>query len=289
MQSEKSVSSQNWDVVIEPTTGLFDINFRELWQYRDLLSIFIKREIVSYYKQTILGPLWFFIQPLLTTIIYTLVFSRIAGIETWGIPPILFYLSGIVLWNYFADCLNATAGTFTANAAIFGKVYFPRLIVPLSKIISNLIKFLIQFFLLLIIYIWYCVRGDVSVPSNVAILALPIMLIIMAGLGLGAGMIVTSLTTKYRDLTFLLSFGVQLFMYASPVIYSLKTLEGSRFYDFIYYNPITSVIELFRYSLFGIGEHSVSLLIYTGIFMCVLLFLGILIFNKTEKLFTDTV
>jgi lipopolysaccharide transport system permease protein len=278
-----------WDFVIEPNPGLFKIHFKEIWNYRDLLGIFIKREIVSYYKQTILGPLWFFIQPMLTTAMYVIVFSKIANLSTDGVPPVLFYLSGIVMWNYFADCLNSTAVTFTTNAAIFGKVYFPRIIVPVSKITSNLLKYFIQLGLFIVIYLYYIISGKFASHINFQLVTLPWLLLIMAILSLGLGMIISSLTTKYRDLVFLLTFGIQLFMYATPVIYSLESVKGFAFYHLIAYNPISAVIESFRSCMLGTGTIDYQMLGYATLVSFFIFLIGIIIFNKTEKDFADTI
>jgi lipopolysaccharide transport system permease protein len=277
-----------WDLVIEPKSSLFDIRWREIWKFRDLLRMFVKREIVQFYKQTILGPLWFFIQPVLTTIIYMVVFGNIAKLSTDGKPAILFYLSGIVLWNYFADVLNNTAATFRENAQLFGKVYFPRIIAPASKAISNLIKLGIQLSLFAAIYIYMIISGKMEVMLSWSILLLPLLIIILFNLGLGLGMIVTSMTAKYKDLIFLITFGVQLLMYATPVIYSLKTIENTVYYPFIAYNPLSPVIELFRNSLLG-GTIDLWMLLYSFLISGIVFLVGLLVFNKTEKTFIDTV
>lgn len=279
---------EDWDLVIKAKTSYLDIDFKEIWRYRDLLSIFIKREIVSFYKQTILGPLWFFIQPLMTTLVFVVVFGNIANIPTDGKPQILFYLSGIVLWNYFADALTSTASTFTANAAIFGKVYFPRIIMPLSKVLSNLLKFAIQFTLLIAIYAYLVLAGKMEFSVEISILLLPLLLVIMVNLGLGLGMIVSSMTTKYKDLIFLITFGVQLLMYATPVIYSLETIKNSKYYNIIAYNPLSPVIEIFKNSLLG-GDINYGMLLYSLVSSTGILILGFIIFNHTEKTFIDTV
>jgi lipopolysaccharide transport system permease protein len=250
--------------------------------------MFVKREIVQFYKQTILGPLWFFIQPVLTTIIYMVVFGNIAKLSTDGKPAILFYLSGIVLWNYFADVLNNTAATFRENAQLFGKVYFPRIIAPASKAISNLIKLGIQLSLFAAIYIYMIISGKMEVMLSWSLLMLPLLIIILFNLGLGLGMIVTSMTAKYKDLIFLITFGVQLLMYATPVIYSLKTIENTVYYPFIAYNPLSPVIELFRNSLLG-GTIDLWMLLYSFLISGIVFLVGLLVFNKTEKTFIDTV
>lgn len=272
---------------ITPNNRLLNFNIRELFAYKDLIVMYVKRDVVTFYKQTILGPLWFVIQPILTTIMFMFVFGRLAGISTDGIPGPLFYFSGIILWNYFADCLNRTSGTFTSNQAVFGKVYFPRLVAPISVVISNLVKFFIQFAIFLIIYIVYAVQGLGVAPNWYAFL-FPLLVVISAGLALGFGIIFSSMTTKYRDLTFLLQFGVQLWMYASPVIYPLNTLPVEKRWIFEL-NPMTSIIETFKYGAIGNGVFSWEWLAYSFGFMVVVLLLGIIIFNKVEKDFMDTV
>jgi lipopolysaccharide transport system permease protein len=281
-------SEDYWDLVIEPRSSLFQIDLKEIWKFRDLLRMFVKREIVQFYKQTILGPLWFFIQPLLTTIVYMIIFGQIAKLSTDGKPQILFYLSGVVLWNYFADVLNNTAATFRENAQLFGKVYFPRIIAPAAKAISNLLKLLIQLGLFFAIYIYMVVTGQFEFSISWTIFLLPFLILILFNLGMGLGMIVTSMTAKYKDLIFLITFGVQLLMYATPVIYSLQTIEGTRYYPFIAYNPLSPVIEIFRNSLLG-GNIDFTMLGYSLISSLVVFILGLLIFNKTEKTFIDTI
>jgi lipopolysaccharide transport system permease protein len=279
----------NWDLEIAPQSSLLDLQLGQLWKYRDLLLLFVRRDFVANYKQTILGPLWFFIQPLLTTITFTIIFGNIAGIPTDGLPPMLFYLAGTTAWNYFSETLTSTADTFTANANIFGKVYFPRLIMPLSKVLSGLIKFGIQFMLFLGLMSYFMVAGAAVKPDLVLILLwTPILSCIMAGLGLGFGIIFSSLTTKYRDLRFLLTFGVQLLMYATPVIYPIsKVPEAYRW--IVYANPMSSIVELFRNIYLGAGTYNPGSIIYSALFMFVLLLIGTLIFNKVEKGFMDTV
>ena len=272
---------------ITPNNKLLSFNFRELVSYKDLIAMYVKRDIVTMYKQTILGPLWFVIQPILTTVMFMFVFGNLAGISTDGIPGPLFYFSGIILWNYFADCLNKTSGTFTANQGVFGKVYFPRLVVPISVTMSNLVKFFIQFAIFLVIYIVYVFKGVGIVPNWYAFL-FPLLVVMCAGLALGFGIIFSSLTTKYRDLTFLLQFGVQLWMYATPVIYPLSTMAEDNRWIF-QLNPMTSIVETFKYGAIGNGVFSWGWLAYSFGFMVVLLLLGIVIFNKVEKDFMDTV
>lgn len=278
---------EHWDLVIRPKRHLLDVNLRELWDYRDLALLFVQRDLVTVYKQTILGPLWFVVQPILTTLVFAVVFGNIAQISTDGLPAILFYLSGIVLWNYFSESLTRTSSTFTANAHIFGKVYFPRLVVPLSIVISNLIKFLIQFGLFLLIWLWYWTTTD-SVHPNGWILANGYCLLLMAGLGLGFGILFSSLTTKYRDLTFLLTFGIQLGMYATPIIYPMSSLS-ERYRAILWWNPLSHIIETFKYGFLGAGEADALGLAYATLFTLLVLALGVVVFNRTEQTFMDTV
>lgn len=281
------IESRKWDFVIKPQTNIFEVDITEIWRYRDLLMMFVKRDIVTFYKQTILGPLWFFIQPLLTTLIFMVVFGRLAGISTNGLPQGLFYMAGIICWNYFSDCLTRTSTTFKENQQIFGKVYFPRMVVPLSIIVSNLVRFGIQFMLFILFYIYYLIKG-VSIQPNSGVLLFPLLILIIAGLALGFGMIITALTTKYKDLVFLVQFGVQLWMYATPVIYPLSaTPEKYRW--LILANPMTSVVETFKYGFLNQQSFDVMNLLYSFVFMIVVLSLGILIFNKVEKGFMDTI
>ena len=280
---------EHWTEVIEPRNRLLDLRLKDVWRYRDLLLLMVRRDIVSNYKQTILGPLWFFLQPLLTTLTFMLVFWKIAGISTDNIPPMVFYLSGITLWNYFAECLNKTATVFKDNASIFGKVYFPRLVMPLAIVISNLVKMGIQLLLFLGVWVYYFFFQETSIHPNWAILLTPVLIIMLGGLGLGFGMIISALTTKYRDLIFLLTFGVQLLMYATPVIYSMKTIEQSSFKWLIAANPMSSVIESFRYGFLGKRLFNWDSLVYSACFTIVVILLGTIIFNKVEKSFTDTV
>lgn len=282
-----NLREENWDIVIQPSVGLFDVNFKEIWKYRDLLFLLVRRDFVSVYKQTVLGPLWFFIQPIFTTIIFTVVFGRVAKISTDGLPPILFYMAGITMWNYFADCLNKTSNTFTQNATIFGKVYFPRVIVPMSIVVSNLIKFGIQFLLLLSFWFYYYAEGA-NIQLQKEIVLFPFLVLLMAGMGLGLGMIFSSMTTKYRDLTFLLTFGVQLLMYASPVIYPLSTLP-EEYKIYILANPMTAIIEAFRYAFLGTGGFEWIHLAYSTGFTITVLIIGLLVFNQVQKSFMDTV
>ena len=275
---------------ITPKKHLFDVNLREIWNYKDLLVLFVRRDFVATYKQTILGPLWFFIQPIFTTLIFTVVFGKLASIPTDGLPPVLFYMCGITCWNYFAECLTKTSNTFILNSNIFGKVYFPRLVLPISIVLSNILKFGIQFLLFISFLIYYYFQGA-AIQPNIYILLLPFLLILMAGLGLGFGILISSLTTKYRDFQFLVAFGVQLFMYATPIVYPLSLAKeklGSYSWVAIA-NPMTSVIEAMKYAFLGQGELNWYYLGYSTLFMIVLLFIGIVTFNKVEQTFMDTV
>ena len=278
----------DWDLTIKPKRSLLDIDLKALWHYRDLLMLFVRRDIVAVYQQTILGPIWFFLQPILTTITFVVIFGNVAKLSTDGVPSVLFYLSGIVLWNYFADCLNKTSETFIANAAIFGKVYFPRLIIPLSIIVSNLIKMGIQFVLFLGFWLYFLFKeGSVVHVNNIALL-FPFLLLFMAGYGLSFGIIISSLTTKYRDLKFLIGFGVQLLMYASPVVYPLSTVP-EKYQWILLLNPMTSIIETFKYGFLGAGIYNPLWLLYNFLGMIFFLVIGVLVFNKVEKSFMDTV
>ena len=279
---------EKYSTIIQPKTSLFSVDFKEIWQYRDLFSMFVKRDIITQYKQTILGPAWFFIQPLLTMVMYMIVFGGIAGISTDGLPQALFYLAGILCWQYFADCLNKTSSTFTANQNIFGKVYFPRLIVPLATVSSNLVRLFIQLFLFLVVYVYYLVVG-VNVAPNWYVLLFPVLIVMLAGLALGFGIIISSMTTKYRDLTILFTFVVQLWMYATPIIYPLSTITNAKIRMVMLLNPITSIVETFKYGALGIGSFSWGALGYSFGFMAVLLAIGIVVFNKVQRSFMDTV
>ena len=278
----------DYTTIIKPKGKLFEIDFKEIWRYRDLLVMFIKRDIVTQYKQTILGPTWYFIQPALTTIMYMVVFGGIAGISTDGLPQPLFYLAGIVLWQYFSECLNKTSATFTQNQHIFGKVYFPRLISPLSNVLSNLVRMSIQFLLFLIVYVYYVAVG-VDVMPNAYALLLPLLIVMLAGLSLGFGIIISSMTTKYRDLTILFTFIVQLWMYATPVIYPLSTITNEKIRMLMGINPLTSIFEAFKYGILGVGQFSWGGLGYSFGFMVVLLLVGVVVFNKVQRSFMDTV
>lgn len=279
--------SEDWDLVIKGHTSLFDLKFNDLWRYRDLLLMFVKRDFVSFYKQTILGPLWFFIQPIFTTLVFTFVFGNLAGISTDGLPQYLFYLSGITAWNYFSECLTKTSTVFRDNAAIFGKVYFPRLIMPLSIVVSNLVRFGVQLLLLVVMMVYFGIKGA-NFNVTPAIVCFPFLVILMAFLGLGLGLIITAMTTKYRDLTFLVTFGVQLLMYGTTVIYPLSAAP-EKYKSIIELNPMTGIIEAFRYCLLGKGEFTLASVGYSTICTLVVMLLGIVIFNKTEKNFVDTI
>lgn len=278
----------NWSDEITPKRSLLHVNFSEIFHYKDLLFLFVKRDFISLYKQTILGPIWFFIQPILTTLIFTVVFGRIAGISTDGLPQILFYLAGITCWNYFSECLTKTSNTFIENQNIFGKVYFPRLIIPLSIVCSSLLKFGIQFLLFLIVFFYYFFNADYDINPNIFILLFPILILLTGLLSLGIGILITSLTTKYRDFRFLIQFGIQLWMYATPIIYPLSTLDG-KLKTMAIMNPMSSIIETFKFGFLGQGTFSWYYLGYTAIFTFLTLIIGILIFNKTEQNFMDTV
>lgn len=276
-----------WDLVIRPKRNWFDLRLRECWHARDLVMLFVWRDFVSVYKQTILGPLWYLVQPLLITLTFTVIFGRIARLSTDGLPQFLFYMSGTVFWTYFADCLTKTSNTFAGNAGLFGKVYFPRLAVPVSILISNLVTFSIQFCLFLVFIAVFAVRGA-TIHPNMWVLLTPVLLLIMAGMGLGIGIIISSLTTKYRDLRFLVTFGVQLLMYATPVIYPLSSIPG-RFRLLIMANPMTPIVETFRFAFLGAGEANVGHLLYSFGFMIVVMAVGTVVFNRVEQTFMDTV
>ena len=279
--------NQKWTTVIKPKDSLFEINFKEIVRYKDLWYMFVKRDVVTQYKQTILGPLWFLINPILTTVMYMVVFGGIAKISTDGLPQPLFYLSGICLWNYFSTCLTRTSETFTTNQGIFGKVYFPRLIMPLSTITSSLITLGIQLLLFVVFYIYYIVQGTAIMP-NIYILLFPVLVVMLAGLALGFGVITASLTTKYRDLSILFGFIVQLWMFATPVIYPLSVMPPQRQW-IAALNPITSIMETFKFGVLGTGTFSWCQLTYSFVFMLVVLGIGIVMFNKIQRSFMDTV
>jgi lipopolysaccharide transport system permease protein len=280
------MSQNKWTTIIRPQSKFLTFQLSELLDYNDLLLLFVKRNIVTVYKQTILGPLWYVIQPLLTTMIFTFVFGKMAKISTDGIPHVLFYLSGVTFWGYFAECLNKTSNTFVANQSIFGKVYFPRIIIPLSIIISNLGKLFIQISIFVCIWLYYFLTQGIE--ANSYILFMPVVIINLAILSLGLGMIFSALTTKYRDLSFLLSFGVQLLMYATPIIYPMSILP-EKYFEIIRYNPIAPLIEVMRLGFLGKGSFDINAIFMSSVTSIILFVLGLLIFNKTEKTFMDTV
>jgi len=278
---------QQWTEEIKSNDSLFFINFKEVWQYRDLLMMLVKKEYITFYKQTILGPIWFFLQPILTTVIYVLLFGQIAKLSTDGSPQIAFYLAGITLWNYFSECLTKTSSVFRDNAAVMGKVYFPRLIMPLSIVVSGLMKFAIQFGLFICVILYFTFAEELIHP-NAWVLATPFLLLLMASFSLGTGMIFSSLTTKYKDLMFLLTFGIQLLMYATPVVYSIASIP-EKYKWILNANPLTGIFECFRYGFLGSGSFEPSSLIMSTIITAIILVVGIVIFNKVEKSFMDTV
>ena len=284
------IMSKYWDTTITTDKKLLSIDLHEIWQYRDLLTMYVKRDIITFYKQTILGPLWFIIQPLFTTIMFMFVFGGIAGISTDGIPQAVFYLAGLVCWNYFQDCLSKCSDTFNANQAIFGKVYFPRLVVPLSIVISNLIKMTIQFALFLVVYIYYFASG-VDFHINATICLVPLLIMMLGGLGLGFGMIISSMTTKYRDLRFLITFGIQLWMYATPVIYPLSVMKETypKYIWVLVANPLTAILETFKYAFTGVGVFNWLYLGYSFAFTIIILTFGIIIFNRVQRSFMDVI
>ncbi len=283
-------TDEKWDIELTPHSSLFDLKLDDIWHYRDLLMLLVRRDFVSFYKQTILGPLWFFIQPLFTTVIYTFVFGNLADISADHLPKPLFYLAGITAWNYFADCLTKTSTVFTANAGLFGKVYFPRLIVPLSIVVSNLIRFGVQMVLFFLMIGFYVFKGA-NVHPNAYLLLFPFLLMLMAMLGLGLGMIISAMTTKYRDLSFLITFGIQLMMYLTTVIYPLSTVKEKypKYQWMVEYNPMTPIIESFRYGFLGQGTFTMLSLGITTAITILILLIGIVIFNRVERTFIDTV
>lgn len=278
---------EHWDLTIKPQSSVFDLHLADVWRYRDLLWLLVWRDFVSFYKQTIFGPLWFFIQPIFTTVIFTFVFSNLAKISTDGVPPPLFYMAGNVAWNYFSDGLNKTSTVFRDNASIFGKVYFPRLIMPLSIIFSNLTKFGIQFLLFLGMMVYYSLNGF-KIEPNWCILLFPVVIFLMAILGLGLGLIITAMTTKYRDLVFLVTFGVQLLMYATPIIYPISAAPA-KYQAAIMLNPLSGLIETFRYGFLGTGQFSMGAFTYSIVASVVIFLFGLVVFNKVERTFVDTI
>ncbi|RUT70393.1 ABC transporter permease [Flavobacterium cupreum] len=283
-------TTNDWLFEITPKNKFFSLNLKEVWQYRDLLFLFVKRDVITVYKQTVLGPLWYLIQPLFTAITFTIIFNNVAGINTGNVPPFLFNLAGITVWNYFTACLNGTSDTFKANAGIFGKVYFPRIITPLSVVISNLIKFGIQFFIFIAFYCYYYIQGK-DLSLNGSVFLFPVLILVMGFLGLGLGMFISSLVTKYRDFSYLIGFGIQLLMYLSAVMYPMELIKQKLpgYGWIVEYNPLAYIIETSRYMLLNVGEISILGLCYTTIITIAVFFLGLLVFNKTEKSFIDTV
>ena len=286
-QTRNNAGGRRRPLVIRPRKRLLDVDLKALWRYRDLWYMYVRRNIVTYYKQTILGPLWFLAQPVLTTVMYMFVFGGLAGISTDGAPQPLFYLSGIMLWNYFSDSFNASSNVFTTNASVFGKVYFPRLVVPLASLTANLIKMGIQLVLFVLVYAGYLLAGQ-PLQVNVTLLLLPFYILLLAGHALSWGLIISSVTSKYRDLRYLVSFGLQLFMYATPVIYPLS-VASDKFKTILVLNPLTPIFEAFKYGCLGCGSFSWGGLLYSTVFMGVTLFFAVIIFNRVERTFMDTV
>jgi len=279
--------AQQWKKVIEPKSKLLDLKLKEIMEYRDLIFMFVKRNFKSQYKQTILGPLWFIINPLITSLLFTVVFGGIANISTDGVPQFLFYMAGNTAWSYFSSCLVTTSSTFTANSNVFGKVYFPRLVMPISTVIFSVLSFLIQFIMMVGFMVYFWVIGE-SIQPNIYMLLLPVFVIHMAAMGLGFGIIVSSLTTKYRDLSILVSFGVQLWMYITPIVYPISTLSDKA-KSIIMLNPMAPIINNFKYAFLGCGQMEWGYWAISGIVTLVVLFLGIILFNRVEKTFMDTV
>lgn len=279
--------NEQWTTVIKPKTGWFDIDVKNIWKYRDLIKLFVKRSFVSMYKQTILGPAWAIIQPLCTTVIFTIVFGNLAGLAPGGVPSFLFFMAGNITWGYFANCLNGTSHTFTGNAGIFGKVYFPRLVMPITTVISNLISFAIQYIFFLGFWVYFYITTD-SLKPNLFVLMTPVLLVHMALMGLGIGIICSSLTTKYRDLTMLIGFGVQLWMYLTPVAYDYQIISD-KWRTLYMCNPMTPIINTMRYAYLGIGEFEIGYYLLSWGVTLVMLFFGVLLFSRVEKTFMDTV
>lgn len=288
-----NTSQQQWTTIIKPRTGWFDIDLKELWQYRDLVVMFVKRSFATLYKQTILGPAWILINPLLTTVIFTVVFGGIAGLAESGVPSFLFYMAGNAIWSFFASCITGTANTFVTNAGLFGKVYFPRLTMPISQVVISFINLLIQMLMFFCFWVWFYFFGQEygTVQMNLWVLALPAVLLMVMVMGLGVGIIVSSLTTKYRDLAIVVSFGVQLWMYATPVVYSMSEIAGNspRLLVLMRLNPMTEPVQVFRYALLGCGEISPAWLLYSAVVALVTLAAGVVLFSRVEKTFMDTV
>ncbi|MCP4179755.1 MAG: ABC transporter permease [bacterium] len=284
---QPTTNNESWTEIITSKSPLFDLKLKEVWKYRDLVYMFIRKDLVVQYKQTILGPAWYLIQPLITTLMFTVIFGHVAKIPTNGIPNVLFYLAGLTCWNYFSKSVTVTSDTFITNQAVFGKVYFPRMVVPISVVISNLIIFIIQFCLFMAFYFYYYFEGA-AIHMTAAVFLLPLLLLLMIGLSVGFGLLFSSFTTKYRDLKFLLAFIVQIWMYATPIIYPLSSISEKHRW-IIVLNPMTSIISTFKYSFMGKGIFDWYYLLYSFVFMIVLLFIGIVLFNRVEKNFMDTV
>lgn len=288
MSTAINKDSDKWDINITSGRGNFDVDLKELWRYRDLMMMFVKKDIITVYKQTVLGPAWFVLQPLFTTMVFVVLFGQIAQLSSDGIPKFAFYLISITLWSYFSDTLNITAKTFTDNSSIFGKVYFPRLIMPLSKIVSGLAKFFIQFAMFIAVWLYYVLIEKTIVP-NWYILLTPFILLVIVTLALACGILITSMTTKYRDLSFLVVFAIQLLMYGTPVAYSMSDPRVQNYQSVLWFNPLTSLFEAFKYGFFGKGIFNLGWIIYSTVFTLLLLIVGVVIFNKVEKKFIDTV
>lgn len=282
------IEDQKWTTIIKPRTGWFDVNLVDWWMYRDLILLFVKRNFTTTYKQTLLGPAWAIIQPLLTTIIFTVVFGNIAKLPTDGISPFIFYLCGNLIWGFFSSCLIATSNTFISNAGIFGKVYFPRLTVPISIVLTNFITFIIQLLFFLCFWIYFSLKPGSTIITNNWLIIIPILLIETSLLGLGFGLIISALTTKYRDLTMLVSFGIQLWMYATPIAYPISLIP-QKWVGIYMLNPMASIIVAFRYAFFGSGEFQLYYLVQSFIFSILIVFFSIILFSKVEKTFMDTV
>jgi lipopolysaccharide transport system permease protein len=286
--NQHNETPETWDMVIKPKKSILQLNLGEVWKYRDLMWLLVRRDFVAAYRQTILGPIWHFIQPIFTTIMFLFVFTKVAKIPTDGVNPVIFYMSGITIWNYFSTCVTATSSTFIANAGIFGKVYFPRMVMPISIVLSSMVKFGIQMLLLFSVMAYYGIQTH-QFYFGISWLLIPVLVIMMAALGLGAGIIISSLTTKYRDFTVLIGFAIQLLMYATPVAYPLSYLRGTNYYSIIKRNPLTPMVEGFRYALFHSGQLSIPSLISSLIFIIITLIIGLVLFNRVERTFMDTV
>lgn len=287
MDSASKQKDEKWSLVLRSQSGWFDIDLIALWRYRDLILLFVRRDFVAIYKQTVLGPLWFLLQPIFTTVVFTVIFGKVAKIPTDGLPPILFYMTGIISWNYFSGCLTSTSDTFVKNAGIFGKVYFPRLVVPISVVISNILTFIIQFCLLLAFLGYFYLKGA-DIHPNIYMLFVPLMIIHMAALGLGTGILISSMTTKYRDLTYAVGFGVQLWMYATPIVYPLSQIP-EKWQWLVALNPMTAIVETFRYAFLGAGTVDAKVMgVSIGVTLLILI-TGIFLFSRIEKTFMDTV